>query len=414
MRDVTADLVRKTACRIGSAGTMLRALPPTRIANAIHEAATRLLGTDGIGAEARSTLPSATGLSAPMVEWALTTTLRTSSVDALMSMLPHEVSSGRARAHQPARLAAVVLAGNVFTASFRALLAPLLSRVPVVAKAPSRDDVFPRLFARAIAEADAEVGQAIDVVTFQGGTTALEDTLFAQCDVVAAYGSDTTLADIRARLPATSTFVPHGHGLGIAFVPISATANEQTRAELVRALALDVAAYDQRGCLSPHAIFVERGGGISGRQLAERLCHEGLPHEESVRGRGPLPLAIGAQQLQWRGIAAARGDLFEGDSWAVSFEGCGAFRLSPGYRNVSVIECNDTGDFLQRIAPLGVHLKCLGIAADEAQRDALVEQLPAPIAPRICEVGRMQTPELTGPADGMDPMFGFLRHIALR
>lgn len=415
MGDLNAELVRKTACRVGSSGTALRALPAEQIAKAIHGAAMLLLAREGIGLEARNELPAATGLSIEMVDWALTTTLETCTVEGLLSLLPHpNERDTHARTFHSARLAGVVLAGNVFTASFRALLAPLISRVPVVAKAPSRDDVFPRLFARALCEVDPVVGQSLSVLTFQGGSTALEDTLFAQCDVIAAYGGDSTLADIRARLPATTTFIPHGHGLGLAFVPASSTKTVEAQQQLIARLAADVAAYDQRGCLSPHAVFVERKGTLNGRALAERLCREGLAREEELRPRGALPLAIGAQQLQWRGIAAARGELFEGQAWSVSFEGNGAFRLSPGFRNVSVIECDDLSDFLQRLTPFGVHLKCLGIAADDETRLDIAHNLPAPVAPRVCAIGEMQTPSLTGPADGMHPLFGFLRHIALR
>lgn len=409
MRELLPVDVRSIACHVGSAGEKLRTLSFDTIAAALTDAAHMLLVDQGIGRELREALATTTGLSNAMIEWGLTTTLRTANQKDFLALLPVCASSAEPRSYHAARLAAVVLSGNVFTASFRALCAPLMARVPVVAKASSRDDVFPSFFARALLAVNEDVGRAVRVVVFRGGDVPLEDALFGQCDVVAAYGSDATLHAIRSRLPSTTTFVPHGHGLGIAYVPKSTLPLDA----ICKRLARDVAAYDQRGCLSPHAIFVERGSSFSVRELTECLSFA-LDHEEASLPRGVLPLSAGAQQLQWRGIAAARGDLREGATWSIAVERGGSFRLSPGYRNVSLLECTSTDQFCQLIAPLGIHLKCLGVEADAETRNEIAAMLPAPLAPRVCATGRMQEPGLTCPTDGMDPMQGFMRCVSLQ
>ena len=83
-------------------------------------------------------------------------------------------------------------------------------------------------------------------------------------------------------------------------------------------------------------VWVESDGGASGRRVAGALA-EALAAMGRRFPRGPLPADVGAQQLQWRGVGAARGELFEGDGYAVSYEGRGALRLGPGYRNVWVL-----------------------------------------------------------------------------
>jgi len=410
MRELSPMDVRSIACHVGSAGEKLRTLSFDTIATALTNAAQLLMANEGLGQELRAALAVSTGLSAPMIDWGLLTTLRTAKREDFLALLPVCASSVEPRTYHAARLAAVVLSGNVFTASFRALSAPLMARVPVVAKASSRDDVFPSFFAKALLAVHEDVGRAVRVITFRGGDTRLEDALLSQCDVVAAYGSDSTLHEIRSRLASTTTFVPHGHGLGVAYVPRT----EAPLEDVCRRLARDVAAYDQRGCLSPHAIFVEDGGSFSSRELAEHLSVNALAVEQESLPRGELPLSCGAQQLQWRGIAAARGELFEGAAWSVALERGGSFRLSPGYRNVSVLEIPNVESFYQRIAPLGVHLKCLGVEGDPETRNRIAESLPAPLAPRVCATGRMQEPGLTSPVDGMDPMQGFMRCVSLR
>ncbi len=125
--------------------------------------------------------------------------------------------------------------------------------------------------------------------------------------------------------------------------------------------------------------------------------------------RGALPTAVGAAQLQWRGVAAVRGELIEGDGWAVAYEGEAALRVSPGWRNVQVLDVADQDAFGSLLAPLGVHLKCVGVAGDEDTRRRLAASLPAPLAPRVTAAGRMQRPSLLGMADGRLPWEGLFR-----
>jgi hypothetical protein len=131
------------------------------------------------------------------------------------------------------------------------------------------------------------------------------------------------------------------------------------------------------------------------------------------RPRGALPTSAGAQQVQWRGVAAARGALLEGDGYAVSHEADGALRIGPGYRNVAVLERASEDDVLATLRPLGVHLKCVGVAGDEAVRDALARRLTDGIAPRVCAIGAMQTPGVDAPADGERPHAGLVRYVGL-
>ena len=409
-----ASDLRERAAGIAATASTLRELATTQIASALGRAALDVADRhSAAGREARALLGQSTGLTPPMIDWALDHQIAIASPEALGRLAASLTSPRPGAVAARARLAVTVLAGNVFTAAFRAVALPLLARVPVVAKASSRDDIFPRLLHAALGRADAEVAASYDVVTFEGGAEPFEDALFAQADVVAAYGSDTTLGDIRARLPATTTFVPHGHGIGAVYVPAGALVMTSDAEALVDRIALDVAAFDQRGCLSPHAVWVERGGAIGGRDLAALLADRGLDRRAAELPRGSLPTEVGAAQLQWRGVAAARGELFERDGYAVSWEGDSALRLSPGWRNVSVLECGGPADLGRRLAPLGVHLKALGVAGDPDHRRAAAESLPPPLAPRISPPGEMQTPPIDALADATSPWSGLVRWIDL-
>jgi hypothetical protein len=65
-----------------------------------------------------------------------------------------------------------------------------------------------------------------------------------------------------------------------------------------------------------------------------------------------------------------------------------------------------------KLAPLGVHLKCLGVAGVPDLR-ALLSTLPARVAPRVCALGSMQTPPLQTLDDGLPPWEGLVRWTEL-
>jgi len=381
------------------AGEALRRRTPAQIAEALADAWERIADPErALGRAARGRLPASSGLTLPMVAWALSTTL--GGARESLAALAREMAPPPGVIATPHRLGALILAGNVFTACVQPLSVALLARSPLLVKASSADDVLPRLFVDALREVDPELAAAVLVVSFPRGTEALEATILHHAAAVSVYGSDSTLAAIRARTDANTTFIAHGHGLGLGWVD----AGEDVE-EAAGRFALDVAAYDQRGCMSPHAIAIERGGEAFARELAralERIAVE-LP-------RGPLSTQVGATQMQWRGVAAARGVLHEGDGWAVSFEPVAAPRLSPGARNVMVFEAGGLESFAERASVIGPHLKTLGVAGD-LERVARV--LPPGVSPRVCPAGTMQTPGLLAYADGLPAWEGWRRFVTV-
>ena len=138
---------------------------------------------------------------------------------------------------------------------------------------------------------------------------------------------------------------------------------------------------------------------MSGRDFARALGNA-LQAAEHELPRGAVPQSAAAELLQWRGVAAAIGELHRGPTWAVSYEGDAPLRSSPGYRHVSVYDCPSRAALLERLQPLGRHLKALGAAGGAARREL------ATLAPYVCAVGAMQTPPLDAPLDGLPALAG--------
>ncbi len=347
-------------------------------------------------------LSGATGLSAPMVTWATRTTLDTIRHDAMKALV-----LDAQRAGEPIGMLSVVLAGNVFTAAVRAVFVPLLFGVPVLVKASSRETMFPAMLRDALLATDPELGAAVEVVVFEGGDLKAEAALVEDADAVSVYGSDETVEAIRRRLP-HAPLMAHGHGVSMAYCGAGALGSAAIEDTVAR-LALDVAAYDQRGCLSPQLILVEQVPDGSAEELARRLAEDGLRTMGTELPRGPLPPAIGAAQAQWRGVAEVEGTLASGADYAVAIRSALPIRWSPGYRNVTVSPVAGLGEAMTVIEPLGKNVKCIGTDRGSlADLIAYLDRADA-LAAYACPIGEMQTPPLDAPADGQPVWAGLTR-----
>jgi Acyl-CoA reductase (LuxC) len=319
-------------------------------------------GASEFGRRARRLLAASTGLSLENVEWSLVHALETAPSETELTALSLSV--------EPARGAYVVLPANVFVAAHRAI-ALALAASPLVRVRPSRREPH---FARLLAEGAPGLFELVDDFAPAGG------------DHVFAYGSDTTLAAIRARLPPGAALHAHGPGFGIAVVDV-----RHATAEAAHALAADVAAFDQRGCLSPRAAFVladraetERFAELLARALAERARSVPL---------GRLDDAEQADVARFRDALIYAGSLLAaGPGWVSVTDG--AALLAPVGRNLCVVPA---ASITQALSVFDAsRLTAVGVAGPSELATELRRALPGA---RVSELGRMQRPAFDGPAD---------------
>jgi acyl-CoA reductase-like NAD-dependent aldehyde dehydrogenase len=398
-----ASVVRARAASVLEAGEALRASTLEERAHWLSQAARTLAQQAEDG---RDALSSTTGLSIPMVEWAVRTTLDTMTGDEMRG-LAQSAQKGTDRAPDPIAMLSVVLAGNVFTASVRGIVVPLLFGVPALVKASSSETLFPAMLCDALRSADSRLGAAMSVVVFPGGDVEREAALIDSAEAVSVYGGDATVEAMAARLGNTP-LIAHGHGVSVAYCGNHAI-EEAHIGHTISSLSLDICAYDQRGCLSPQLVYVEESSELSVMDFAERLAKEGLTPLSRTLPRGPLPVSVGAAQAQWRGVAEVEGSLVRGDTHAVSVRESQPIRWSPGFRNVTVTPVRALDEALQAMRPIGSNLKCVG--ADSASIPELEARLASSptLSAYACTIGTMQTPSLDAPADGYPIWHGLFR-----
>jgi hypothetical protein len=350
-------------------------------------------------------LPDATGFSQPVVAEGLRLGLDSWSGEKFLELVARELGPLECLdAAAPAMVSgfdtsALFLAGAIPMPTLLALIAPLALRSPLLAKVASRDPVTPRHVARSIAERDALLGECVACVEFARDDVDSTDALLA-ADCIVATGSDATVAAIGARVAPPRRLVAYGHRLSVAIVGAAALQGETLREAAAR-LALDVALWDQLGCLSPVAVHVVAAGDAAADAFAEALA-EALEGIETRLPRGAVGRAeaarIGAERsgAELRAAAGARVAVHtgEGGRSTVVREDTPAVRPAPLHRFVRVLPVRDSAALIDALAPLGPHLAGAALAGFEGETAALARRLAELGASRICALGAMQRPPL--------------------
>ena len=376
-------------------------IDPSSVIGALHQAALLLSDArDPLARDLRHALHRETGLSLAMIEWGLLTSLSS------MRHAPLAELAGFVPAAAPRELIGVVLAGNVFVAALRGLALPLLAGARVIAKTASREGAFAHALHAALARTEPAVAARLSIVEFGREDHEATEWLCTSVDALSVYGSDETVAELRARWPSTRV-IAHGHGLSAGYVAQSALSSAEQAARTAERVALDICAYDQHGCLSPHFVLVEPGGALDPRAFAQLLAAESLPALAQLLPAGAPALQEQADQLQWRATAAVRGELFASADHSVSCEPS-PLRPSPGGRQIGVYACAGPNQLRELLEPFGRHLKCVGVAGSKAERAVVAAELRGFSTAQVCRSGEMQSPPFDAWADGAPPLAGFV------
>lgn len=298
-------------------------------------------------------LVESTGLSREGVELALAKHLETHATDAELASLV--AYAGKAeRVH-------VILSANVFVAPLRAIAIAFAASDRVTVKPSRREPVFATALIEALG--DPRVTLASD----------LPDS-----GEIHVYGRDETIAEVRRAARPGVIVRGHGAGMGVALVT-----GDFARA--AKALADDVIAFDQRGCLSPRVAFVVGDAGAFGRALFEALESTAVP-------RGKLDPAEAADLARWTSTLDYAGTLHRGASCAVGV--LDARAIPPSGRHVLVRPLSAPADLL---AALGDDARFVTAVGSDLPLDSL--RAIAPEHARLSALGAMQRPPLDGPVD---------------
>jgi hypothetical protein len=333
-------------------------------------------------------LPDAARLDPTMVRAILPLAAAALDRDAVTALVERELGAGAAARPAPAGPACIahVLAGNVPALALPAAALGCLVGAAVVLKSGRGDPLSAPAFVRAVEAVDPLLGATLVAAYWPGGDLEREGAALGGADVVVATGGAPALAALRARVRAR--LVPHGPRTSVVAVAGDADAD---------AVARDVALYEQRGCLSPHAVWVAGDSRAFAERLAAALADAAArlaPAPATIEERAALRVA--REEAFWTSGAAA----WSGPGGTVLHEPDAAFRPTCGLRTVRVHRLPALDALADRLPAAGV--ECVALAGADAR--ALLPALRARGVARICRPGRMQEPPLAWPRGQLAPL----------
>ena len=317
-----------------------------------------------LGMLARRDLPGATRLSAEHIEWALTQAFEVHASDnELLALVDRTVAAPAAH---------VLLSANVFVGALRAIAIALASSEHVYVRASRREPLTAALLYEAAPAA----------------FTLVENLTPAPGEHLWAYGTDATLASLRQTLPPGVVLHSHGSGFGVLLIDAAAQLNTSD----FDAMALDIAAFDQRGCLSPRFVVLEdeRAQAVA----FARSLRDALTRIATQLPVGAIDSDTVAAARRHRSVWRYLGEVFESPCGTVSLD-CDRqpWGTPPSGRSVHV---RWTENALEDLVGLGHAVTAVGSRHDASLAATIQALCPAV---RWSPFGSMQRPRLDGPVD---------------
>ena len=185
--------------------------------------------------------------------------------------------------------------------------------------------------------------------------------------------------------------------------------DERSLARAADALALDVSIDDQRGCHSPHLVFVEDGGAVDARRFAAALAAA----LERALARVPKPPVSPADAYRVASVRAAwtlDGTVHasRGTAWTVVCSETAGFDDRCGGRVVFVRPIADVMDVLPLLGP---GQQAVGLLLDPGREPAFALGAAARGVARLTRLGQMA--RFDYPWDGTFPIDRFVRWVSL-
>lgn len=305
-------------------------------------------------------------------------------------------------------------AGSVPGVCATSLVRSLLVKTPVLVKPGAGDRALTELFLQGLEERAPEVAAAAAVAYWTGGEWELEEAVLGGADRVVVYGSDETARLVRDRVPVHVPLVLYHHRSSVAVVGPEALEGEAL-GEAAAGVAWAASTFDQRGCVSPHRVWV-LGEAADAERLAFALA-EAMAREARDAPPGPRSEGEQARVQQLRGSVELRGAAGEpvrawggdGTEWTVVLESPGTVAPAGTPRTLVLTWAGDPETLSAALSREGAHLQSVGLAGFGEGEGEVAEALARVGATRMVPLRDMPFPPAWWHHDGTGPLRALIR-----
>jgi hypothetical protein len=423
---LTAAQVRDLARRLRDGHRLLAEKPWREVAGAIGAVAERLLDpSDPLHAEAVEALAGTTPLSRPMcrdvllgmaADWRSDRLVETVEAEqdlagALDGMVP-DMAGGSQRA-RGFPLTVHIGSGTVPGVSSTAMIRALLVKSAAWVKPGLGDVALTALMARELATADPVLGAVLAVTYWRGEES--PEGLFEAADLLVVYGDDRSVESVRRRARARTPVVAYPHRFSLGVVSREALGRESADS-VAASVARAASMFDQRGCVSPHLIFVEEGGAVAPSEWTSRVVRA-MVDVATELPPGSWSAAEASAVHQLRGEVEVRAGLddrvsMEGEpglGWTVVLDPVATPDVVCGARTLVIRPVFDLDEVPALVEPLGSALQTLGFAGPDSRARNLAESLSYLGVTRLCSFDTQAFPPPWWRHDGRPPLGPLVR-----
>ncbi len=336
------------------------------------------------------------------------------SIEALTAPFSRAQLEAFSRKVRPRRhLVGFVMPGNLPGAGLHEVAIALIAGCSVIVKATASAPDFMHNFADSIGRYSPGLASRIAVFNWSREQTELTAMLRESCDRIVVFGDDDTVANLSpsARFRAAiagngdECFAGFGHRVSGAIVAADSSMGGGRNDAPEALLARDVTLFEQRGCLSPHHIFVEDGDRTHASVFAARMAEaierlaRALPPPRQLRLEDAAAVRRARESARWRGLGGDSVQLWEGAGlgWTVIYDREARFTESPGFRTLYVSPFFEAADLEHRLEPVRGRVEAFAIAGRPRENDQIRALLRESGASYVCAAGAMQSPPIEWP-----------------
>ncbi len=328
--------------------------------------------------------------------------------DVLRSELPdpevldgfRPAGAGRQRRAAGPPLLLQVMAGNVPGVAVTGVMRAMLCRSGVLVKLPEAEPGLVVLFARFLAETDSALASCLAAAWWpadrEGPTW---DEWTARAGKVVVYGGEEAVAGVRDRVRGHQQVLAYGPKLGVAVLLSGADMGAAASA-----LARDVCAYEQMGCVSPRLVLVQGSVEPFAHALAAALDEEThrIPRPP-LRADEAVAIRAVRAEIEFRGYDDGGSRVIgspEDLSWTVLIDDRPVLELDSLPRVVRLSDFESILDLRETLKPLDGRVQAIGYAGDEDGLPSLAEAAADLGVCRMSPLGRMAWPPADWRHDG--------------